>query len=222
MKYTYLSSFIFAIFTTSCNKFLGHIIVKKPKVYDINQQLHYWNQQGKYDQNYYYLALQHNEFSNTLFEQVDVTGPLIFNSDGHRITYKGGESCGGVIMESFLNGTLNNFMVDTTKHNFSYYAQRIKDKDGNLITSELVSKKSYTIINSWNRYLGPKYWFRDQIDWIDQIIKDKKLDHIQYIKVNNDFLVENGFKKGSKAKIKRKISKEGILYFELKKTPKSQ
>lgn len=221
---TLYSILLFACILTlsSCTKIIAHVIIKNPKTSTIEQQKGYWNKQGKSEQPYYYLAISANEYSDSLYEQVDVTGPLIFNQDGYKLLYKGNEKCGGNIMETFLAGDLSEFEIDSTKNSFEFYAQRIKDDNGQLINPKIVTEKSYTIVNSWNRYLAPKYWFRDQINWIDSQIVEQKLDRIQFLKVNNDFLVENGFKKGKKAKLKRYIDEDRRLQLNLVRPPKSK
>lgn len=133
--------------------------------------------------------------------------------------YKDSVQCSGATIELFINDPYTSFEIDSTKQKFQNIVPNIIHANGQSISSNILKESDFTIVNQWNTSFAPKMWFRDQKNWIDEAIQNQNQYKFQFLKINSDYLVENGFKKGSKGKYKRIIDKHRVLTLELIEEP---
>lgn len=204
----------------SCSKVVPSVLFKNPRVYSTREVIAYKNKKAVDTAHYYFYKMPYQAVTDSFLFKVIPFTHHIFNKDGYRMMYKGSLACGGDIVEEFLSGHLDNFVVDSTLPGFDHYYENMLDERMAPLTRHPLEQYDYVILNSWNQYFAPKLWFRDQINWLDTYIRDRQITNVVFYKLNSDFLDHWGYQKGKKGKRKVVINKQREAAFTITRYPK--
>ena len=193
------------IFLCSCKTFLINQMLKDPKVENTQTIKMFQDENNFSTKNSLILIGDTSNAESKLFLGF-IVDYYIFDKEGNLVKYNGSATCHGTQFRQIVAGNIDSFKV---AKNDSINLQKVLsgsyDLQENKVELNQFGETDYYIVSYWQKFLGGKRGYKDNILWMQDLIDNTKSKYkFTYIKINTDLQESWGFEKGKKAKLKTK------------------